>query len=151
MILDLLSNASLYTQIDPRLARGLEFLLRGDDAKLTPGKHSIDGTKLMAIVEEYHTRPLSQIKYEAHKRYWDIQCVRRGAERMGYFNLSHQTGVLQEHDAEKDYALYHGSGDLLAVRTGMFTIFTPHDAHAPGIALDMPAPVRKVVMKVDMA
>jgi YhcH/YjgK/YiaL family protein len=150
MILDLLSNAPLYAPLDPRLKRGLDFLLRGEDEKLPPGKHAVEGDQLLAIIEEYSTRPLSQIKFEAHRRYWDIQCVRRGAERMGYVNLSQTSGVLQEHDTEKDFALHHGSGDFITVRAGMFVVFTPQDAHAPGLAVDLPAPVRKVVMKVQM-
>ena len=42
-----------------------------------------------------------------------------------------------------------GSGRQLPA--GMFTIFTPEDAHMPGIALDQPQPVKKVVVKVAVA
>ena len=146
MILDRLENAALYRSVLPRIGAAFDFLKTGA-AKLAPGKHLIDGDKLMAIVEEYTTRPANLAKWESHRKYWDVQFVERGVERMGYANLS-QMRIAQEYDAEKDYALYNGNGDFITVKAGMFAVYAPQDVHAPGLAAQDPQPVRKIVMKV---
>jgi YhcH/YjgK/YiaL family protein len=146
VILDRLDNAAAYKAIHPGVARAFDFL-KSESAKLAVGRHQIDGDKLIAIVEEYTTRPANLAKWEAHRRYWDIQYVERGVERMGYANLS-QMRVSQEYDAEKDFALFNGNGDFITVKQGMFVIYMPQDVHAPGLAAIEPVPVRKIVMKV---
>lgn len=50
------------------------------------------------------------------------------------------------YDAEKDISFYEGAAtDYLTVKPGMFVIFFPEDAHAPGVT---PEKVRKVIVKV---
>jgi biofilm protein TabA len=152
MILDLLVNTSLYRGLPTRLVAALDFLKATDLAALPLGKTVIDGERLFALVQEYSPKPASALKYEAHRRYWDVQYVVSGVERMGWNTLSRMT-VGQPHDNERDVAFFTGSGDTFLVPAGTFAIFGPHDVHMPGIAPDdaPAATVRKVVVKVDVS
>jgi len=149
MIIDQLSNSALYKGLHPRLAQALAILRDGDLQKRSPGRHAIDGQAMYAVVDEYVTRPQDQGQWEAHRRYWDVQLVVSGVERMGYANIRNMT-VAQPYDAACDAEFFDGAGSFLTVHAGMFAVFAPHDVHMPGIADGAPGPVRKIVVKVAM-
>lgn len=147
MILDSLKNAHLYTNVSERIALGLKYLQETDLASLEPGKYEIDGTNVYAAVSAYDSRALEQGKWEAHKKYIDIQYIVSGAERMFYSNISNMEEAT-EYNETKDVLFYKGNGDALTVNAGYFAIFFPEDVHMPNIAVDAPAPVKKVVVKI---
>lgn len=147
MIIDSLKNASLYFGVQHRISAGLRWLETQDLAKLAPGRYELDGKNLFAVVSEYETKPKDQGKWEAHKSYCDIQCVISGMEAIGYAPL--EVCRLGAYDEGKDFqAILQAPGDFLTVRSGMFMILAPQDAHMPGLAAEAPAPVKKVVVKV---
>jgi YhcH/YjgK/YiaL family protein len=154
MITDLLANAHLYRNLHPGFAVALDFLATGDPLALPLGKTSIDGERLFALVQDYAPKPLAEGRYEAHRRYWDLQFVARGAERMGWANLGSMT-VDKPYDAARDVGFFHGRGDLFHVSTGGFAIFGPQDVHMPGLVPDLvpdnspPLPVHKIVFKIE--
>ena len=84
--------------------------------------------------------------WEAHRRYIDVQYVHVGGEHLGHAHLS--TLVAGEYDADRDLVPATGSGSLVALAAGSFAILWPQDAHRPGVAVDAPRHVRKVVLKV---
>jgi biofilm protein TabA len=153
MILDLLANAHLYRGLPARLVAALDFLQATDLAGLPLGKTVIDGERLFALTQEYQPKPASVLKYEAHQRYWDVQYVVSGVERMGWNTLGRMT-VSEPYVAEQDVAFFTGGGDLFYVPAGTFTVFNPHDVHMPGVAVEGASPdqplVRKVVVKVEV-
>lgn len=149
MILDTLDHAPFYRGLHPLLVRGLEFLRSADLEGLPVGKHTLDGEKLFAIVDEYTTRPAETIKLEAHRRYHDIQYMARGSERFGYARLSHVT-VVEPYDPSRDVAFFKGDHDLLHLAEGMFAHFAQHDVHGPQLAAGSPQAVRKIVVKVEL-
>ena len=53
-----------------------------------------------------------------------------------------------EADEEKDLMFLEAEGDTFLVKEGSFAIFTPEDAHRPGMCADQPQPIRKAVVKV---
>ena len=68
---------------------------------------------------------------------------------MGYLccdDLSPQT----PYDGTRDIAFYETPDKYsrIAFSAGMFCIFYAHDGHMPGIQLDAPSDVRKVLFKV---
>jgi YhcH/YjgK/YiaL family protein len=150
MILDHLENADVYRGIHPRIAAALDWLRQTDLAALPLGKTVIDGEHCFALAQEYTPKEASLLKFEAHRRYWDVQCVARGSERMGWAPLS-QMSVSEPHDSERDVAFYRGQGQFVLVPAGYFTIFSPQDVHMPGVAAEPLEPVRKVVVKVEVA
>ncbi len=148
MILDQLSRCDLYRRIHPHLGLGFDFLLKNDLERLPTGRREIDGERVFAIVDEYTTRPAELCRLESHRKYWDIQYLVRGAERIGYCPLERVGTTLESYDASRDIAFYAGTGTPLLLTGGMFAVFGPRDAHAPQIAAGEPAPVRKIVVKV---
>jgi YhcH/YjgK/YiaL family protein len=149
MILDHLSNASLYRGIGPRFARGLDWL-RAFDPKTPTGRIAIEGDDLYAMIQAYETKPAAEKPFESHRVYADVQYVVAGDELMQYALVKELTKVTMPYDAKKDAALYADPARAtdLVLRTGMFAIFWPEDGHKPGCALAAPAKVQKVVLKV---
>ncbi|WP_254512177.1 YhcH/YjgK/YiaL family protein [Anatilimnocola floriformis] len=171
MILDHLSRAELYFGLGPRFQKAFEFLRSTDLLKLTLGKHEIEGDKVFALVQDYTPKSRMLGKFEAHERYWDVQFVARGAERMGWAARPRMT-VSEAYDPAREVMFfasspYSGIGDMFLVAEGFFTVFGPQDAHMPGVSIaenpecDSPfssylggpanLSVRKVVVKVDPA
>jgi biofilm protein TabA len=150
MILDRLENAGLYRPLGANIALALDYLRRTDFSQMPLGRHEVDGDRVFAIVQRYQPKPLAQIVWEAHRNYVDVQFLAAGAERMGYVPLDDDLTVRQAYDAQKDAALFDTAGQLFTMSAGDFAIFAPHDVHAPGLELDVPASaaeVCKVVMK----
>lgn len=147
MIIDNLKNAALYFGVRERISAGLRWLQTQDLAKLAAGRYELDGTNLFAIISEYQTKPRDQGKWEAHKRYFDIQYVISGREAIGYACL--EACRLGTYDESKDFQeILEAPGDFLGMRPGMLMILAPQDAHMPGSAMQAPGPVKKAVVKV---
>ncbi len=147
MIIDHIKNASLYFGVHERLAAGLRWLQAQDAAKLAAGRHELDGSNLFVLVSEYDTKPRDQGKWEAHKRYFDIQYLIEGRESIGYAELG--GCKLGTYDEAKDLQpIAEAPGDFLTLRPGIFMILAPQDAHMPGLAADLPQRVKKAVVKV---
>jgi YhcH/YjgK/YiaL family protein len=147
MIIDNIKNAALYFGARERISAGLRWLQTQDPAKLAAGRHELDGTNLFVTVSEYETKPKNQGKWEAHKRYFDIQYLISGREAIGYAQL--EACRLGMYDEGKDFQeIVEAPGDFLTLWPGMFMILAPQDAHMPGLALDAPGPVKKAVVKV---
>lgn len=148
MIFDQLQSAGLYRGLDPRLSRGLELLADGQICQRAEGRYELDGPRLVAIVQQYMTKPLAQAAFETHQRYTDIQYVVSGSELMGYGPVAEMT-VREAYNPQRDVAFHDGTGrGFVRADAGTFAIFYPHEAHAPSLAVDQPALVRKVVLKV---
>ena len=148
MIVDKLDNASLYFGLGERLAAALRYLKENDCTKLPLGKQTIRGEQIFALVQDNTTKPRAEGKWEAHKKYIDVQFVAAGDEEMGYANIN-TLKVQEPYDDKDDYWLFEGPGSYVRVPAGNFTIFFPEDGHIPGVAVnDEPGAVRKVVVKV---
>jgi YhcH/YjgK/YiaL family protein len=132
--------------LHPRITRALDYVQQTNFTVLIDGKYAIDGEQIFALVQRYVTKPLAEGRWERHLRYIDLQVVVEGAERIGYA----PAGRLQAapYDAERDLQWLDGRGDFLTLSAGGFVVLWPDDAHMPGVAVDAPAPVTKVVVKI---
>lgn len=158
MIIDQLKNVNtgFYVNLlssqggDPGLAQRIQaafdYLQSADLENTAPGKVVIDGDRVFALVQEYNTKPRAQGFWEAHRQYLDVQYVVKGLEHMGFANIEQLTAGTYE--AAKDFLPLDGAGSFVLLPAGMFTIFMPQDGHMPGIAVNEPQPVKKVVVKV---
>ena len=146
MIFDTLDHHALYASLGQNLAAGLQFLLDHDLNALPVGRVEIDGSRLFALVQEYQTKPPAQGVWEAHRQYIDIQYLVSGRERMGFANLHSMT--LGDYLPERDFQAMTGAGNSLELFANAFTVFFPQDGHMPGLWIDAPEKVRKVVVKV---
>ncbi|MHB8901630.1 MAG: YhcH/YjgK/YiaL family protein [Thermoguttaceae bacterium] len=150
MILDRLENAAMYRSLNPQIEAALAYLAKTNFQSVAPGRYELDGDRLYAMVQRYATKPHAGARWEAHRRYLDVQCVVEGTERIGWAPLEKKTEVETPYDAEKDVIFYRTTGDLLQVPAGMFAVFAPHDIHSPGLHASPtePVDVLKVVVKV---
>lgn len=149
MILDYIQNAKFYYSLGPRIAFALQKLQSRELEHLPAGRHELQGKDVMFDVVKYDTIAREKGKWEAHRRYIDVQYVVAGVELMGHAHLPTLTAST-DYMPEKDATLYTGeTGNIVSVSAGMFTIFFPHDAHMPGlIAGAASIPIHKIVAKV---
>ena len=150
MVIDTLANSHRYENLHPRFKAAFAFLRRPDLATLATGRTAIDGDALFALVQEYETKPVSDGRLEAHKKYIDLQFVVAGEEHMGYLPLT-ATRNATPFDVENDYTLCDGDASLVRVSQGMFAIFYPEDAHLPCRHIGQPRPVKKIVLKIEIS
>ena len=145
MILDQLANAAVYDALHPLFAEGFRFIT-GPGQTLPAGRYELAGGAY-ALVQEYDTKPLEGAKFEAHRRFIDIQYVVQGTEVAYYAGLDRlQAGTYLP---EKDMIDLEGSGSALQLSAGEFAIFYPQDGHLPSrVTAEGPKPVRKVVVKI---
>jgi len=134
------------------LERAFEYLARTDLSALPLGRTDIDGADVFVMLSEAETRPPEQVKFEAHRRFIDIQLVVRGQESIGYAPVASLV-TAEPYDATKDIEFFSVPQEsaTLALRAGDFAVFAPGDGHRPSLHLDGPHVSRKAVVKVSVA
>ena len=134
------------------LERAFEYLARTDLSALPLGRTDIDGADVFVMLSEAETRPPEQVKFEAHRRFIDIQLVVLGQESIGYAPVAALT-TSEPYDATKDIEFFSVPQEsaTLALRAGDFAVFAPGDGHRPSLHLDGPHVSRKAVVKVSVA
>ena len=149
MIVDTLIQSQRYHTLSPRFAAAFEFL-RQLPANQPSGRYEIEGDDCFALVQTYATKPRAEAKFEAHKKYTDIQFVQAGRETILWTPLETLAEIVQPYVAEKDIAFFATPTHVNSVqlRAGDFTIFFPADGHAPGLEYNGSVEVRKTVIKV---
>ncbi|SYZ77875.1 YhcH/YjgK/YiaL family protein [Trichococcus shcherbakoviae] len=146
MIIDTLANMKFYKGLNGQLYKGLAFFRETDVASLPVGRYEIDGDAVFALVQEYETHLPEECHWEAHYTYTDIQYVVEGSETTEWNTLD---GVVKTEDRpEDDVYFFDAEGDHFVLHAGQFAVFTPQDAHRPGVAVDGSVPIKKVVVKV---
>jgi biofilm protein TabA len=148
VIVDRIGNAHLYEALGPRIAAGLAYLAAFDPA--TPdGRHEVDGDRVFALVQGYHTGPGAEKRFEAHRLHLDIQYLAAGRERILHAPLD-ALEVVTPYDPEGDILFLADppASSSVLLNPGDFAILFPGDAHKPGCMAGGREEVRKVVVKV---
>jgi YhcH/YjgK/YiaL family protein len=148
MIIDQIANYQQYYPLHPRIKPAFDFLNQTDLASLHTGRHEIDGENIYAMLQNYTSKPREQGFWEAHRRYLDLQVMIEGVELIGYANITHLSQAT--YDPVKDFLPLFGQGNFLTLQNGSFALLFPQDAHMPGIAHAIPAPVKKLVIKISI-
>ena len=125
----------------------IDSLKTTDFGGIENGKYEIDGEDIFAVVNTYDTKSQNACQWEAHKKYIDIQYILEGLERIGYVNIQNLE-IISDFNADNDIMFLQGSGNILTFESGMFILFTPTDAHMPGLKAGEAQIVKKVVVKV---
>ncbi len=89
--------------------QAFKFLKESDLKNLPEGKQELDGKNLFVGIDKYYTKEMNQTKYEAHKKYIDIQYVISGEEQMGITTLD-KVAILEAYNPEKDLVFYSFEG-----------------------------------------
>lgn len=146
MIIDRLTNSSIYATLHPGIAAALGFLSSPHAASLAPGRYPIAGDDIFAIVEKCQGRGRERSPLEIHDKYIDVQFVVSGDEWMGWSPLAECTLEPAGFDTANDCGILNERPQAwFQVQPGWFVIFYPSDAHAP---LAGQGEVHKIVVKV---
>ncbi len=107
------------------------WLATHDLLAISAGRHEIEGTDLVASVEDSENRPLEKQNSESHYHHIDFQYVVSGVERFGV--LDHYTSTPNcKYDARKDVIHYNYKADRTRFydsKPDEFFIFFPRDWH----------------------
>jgi len=150
MIVDTRKHADYLKTLGPNFKTALAFLNKPRLDELEDDRYDLHGDDVFAIVQTYMTVPIDQRKWEAHKKYIDIQYIISGSEHIGYTQLP-MLKPLDAYNPEKDFHLFQGQpshGCFVPMKPGMLMVLGPQDAHMPCVTLNVPEEVRKIVVKV---
>ena len=147
MIVDKTDNLKLYTHLGSKFQKAFTFITDPELMLLDNGKYEIDGNNIFALVSEYKTKDEIDGKFEAHRKYIDIQFVAKGIELIGYAPFR-DNEIISEYNEEKDIMFFAGEKSFIKIEKGMFALFFPNELHMPGIKLIVRDDVRKIVVKV---
>ncbi len=147
MVTDRLAAAGLYRCLSPRIAAAVDYVSATDFSAIADGRYDIDGDSIFALVQRYVSKPRSEGRWEAHRKYIDLQLVVSGAEQIGYVSIDQLTA--EPYDDERDLTWLAGTaGQWITVPAGHFMLLWPGDAHMPQIQVGSSMDVMKVVVKI---
>jgi len=138
-------------QRNPQQWRALfRWLADTDLTTISPGKHPIPGTQLVASVEDSKNGPLDKRNSESHYHHIDFQYVVKGIERFGI--IDHETSTPKD---QYKPDVIHYNYDVSRTRfydstPDKFFIFFPGDWHIAKVENDTnDQDIRVIVIKVD--
>jgi YhcH/YjgK/YiaL family protein len=117
---------------------------------VTPGKYFLDGTNVFISVTESKSKAFEATKWEAHRKYIDIQYIIKGKEKMGVAPFAKAKEV-EPYNETKDigfYSVAEADSKFYIAEPGTFLIFFPQEAHRPSIKVDGFDTTKKIVIKV---
>ena len=151
MVITDLDKATEQIALSEGLKKAIDFLKDKSNHKLPDDRVDVDGDKVFALVQSYDTRmELDDPNFEAHREYVDIQYVVSGKEILGWAPLDEVT-MTGPYKDENDAIMGKAPDDKwspVRFEPGQVIVLYPTDAHAPGLAVDQPMYVKKIVMKI---
>lgn len=135
--------------LDKKIEEAVNLITSLDYSNLEVGRYDVD-EDFFYLVQEYETKPLEAGRYEAHKKYVDIQYVISGKERIDV-TAAEGMEIDEEYNEETDLVFFKEPKQAanIILTDGGYAILYPADSHKPGLRVDgNPTPVRKIVGKV---
>lgn len=126
-----------------RINIALDWLVKNEE--IEKGVYEINGKEIYAIVQEYNSEKIEELKWEGHKKYIDIQYIADGKEEIGYSDIKNMKPEC-EYNEEGDYQFFTGEGKIEALSKGDYMVLYPEDIHMPCIGEGNI--VKKIVVKV---
>lgn len=139
-----------FKNIHPRFSDAFEFLKNAINQGFEDGDYEIDGKNIYAFISSYETKTESEVQFEAHNKYIDIQCVVSGTEVIG-FESEKEVTLTQDYKDGNDICFYalNENYDKIALKKGEFVIIMTDELHAPCLSVEnKPENVRKIVVKI---
>ena len=139
MITDNIKNLKNYNIVSEKV---IDFLMNlPSDA----GHYEIDDTAY-ANIDIYNTK--QHCKFEANKKYIDIQMLLEGSEELDYIPVD-GLKISEEYDEKRDVMFFENpekTPDTLQLEPYKFALIYPHEAHRPQMGNGQQ--VKKVVVKI---
>lgn len=145
MIIDYIENIGNYAGISADFQTAVSFISSQDLVNLPLGKTEVNGERVFVNRMDPDLKPHDPV-WEAHRKYADIQIILEGAEGFGWAQVENP----EPYQEEKDFLSCHSVSSVnFTLTAGMFVIFLPGEAHAPGGCPDgVPCSIKKAVVKV---
>ena len=119
MIKDKLENIKYYNNLSLNLKKGFDWLTNTDFDKIPDGHYEIDGCEVFANIQSYQTK--LDAKYEAHRKYIDIQYMIDGSEKIGVTALSNcKTFIEYDNNKDLEFLEIKTAEEYLRLETGEF-------------------------------
>ena len=152
MIKNSLKYTKIYYNLSKNLKTALEFLENNNLKNFQNGKYEIQGEDIYVNIQDYQTKPQNQGKWEAHRKYIDIQFIIEGSEKIGVGEIQNYT-TTEDYNNEKDVEFLSTNlqAEFLTLNKNDFIILYPQDVHMPQICCDKTTYVKKAVLKVKFA
>ena len=131
------------------LGRAFAYLKRQDENSFSQGRFELSDL-MFAFHSEYETKDPKTCRFEAHRKYIDLQFLLAGQECIKVKDAKLLTPNNDyEDDIEffKDEVLGETTTSIL-LQAGDFVLLLPRDAHAPGCMQNAPSLVKKIVIKI---
>ncbi len=107
------------------------------------GRYDLNENGLFVNIQTYMTNPRENQKYEAHKRYIDVQYIINGKEGFCLEDMDKMDSstIVAPYSEESDIMFFSNvtKGKYYELSSGEFLIMTPECAHMPGIAVGTPS------------
>ncbi|MCM8530408.1 MAG: YhcH/YjgK/YiaL family protein [Lentisphaeraceae bacterium] len=146
MIFDSIENLEKYRGFHSGLDKAFDYMQENDLSALEQGMHEIEGRDIFVISALAEGKAVADGKLEAHKEYIDIQICLAGVDQIGWRPVSECKEIDTPYDADRDIMFFKERPDtLLNVRSGLFAVFFPEDAHAPEVGEGQ---LHKIIFKV---
>ncbi|MDR1723872.1 MAG: YhcH/YjgK/YiaL family protein [Tannerella sp.] len=135
---------------NPELWKKAFEYLKNDLTVVEIGSYDLGGG-MKANVQEYDTKAPENAIWEAHRKFIDLQYIIDGKEKMGYKPLSQSTSTV-DYNPENDAWFFDvKDGRYETATPANFFLFFPEDVHQPGLQVENPEHVKKVVIKIPVA
>ena len=142
MITDALKNIGKYSGIPVEIRNFIKTISK----ELPIGRIELDGENY-ANVEEYITKTHDKCRFEAHKKYADIQIILSGTERLDF--SCEKEAITEPYDDVRDVMFAEAKESASVVLDGTnFVLYLPEELHRPQMCIDAPQSVKKIVVKV---
>ena len=152
MIKNSLKYTKNYYNLSNKIKLALEYLEKNDLKVFDNGRYDILGDDVYVNVQDYTSKHETQGKWEAHKKYIDIQFMIKGAERIGVGGIDNYQAT-EAYDESKDLEFLAAANDnyqFINMNENDFIILYPQDVHMPQIAMNTPSYVKKAVVKISI-
>ena len=134
--------------LSERIKEAVKYLESLNFDELEQGKIVVN-EDFFVLIQSYETKLPEQVRYEAHKKYVDVQYIVEGKELIEIA----PTGILEvdePYSEEKDIAFYKPvkQAATVVLTKGGYVVLYPEDAHRPGVCVDEITTNKKLVGKV---
>jgi len=131
-----------------RWGKAFNFLKTTNLEEIGTGKYELEGENLFVNVDEYTTRKEEDSRFEAHRRYVDIQYLVSGEEKIGIAALENTKEITPYDNLKYISFLTAEQNNYRIASPERFFVFFPEDAHRPCVKTGENTKVRKVVVKI---
>jgi YhcH/YjgK/YiaL family protein len=137
MIIDKLENISRYGALIPGADKVAAYFKEHPLASLKNEKYVIGDTEYFFTPAPIVPIPLSQKRWELHRKHIDVHIILEGVDCTGWIP-AHELKQSIEYNPDGDFEFFADTvmGTVLHIPAGYFVLYGPEDAHRPSIDVE---------------